>query len=209
MLVRLTLLLIPLLCFLLNRVDIIMRESLLCILDNIALEYILWRRIIVAVFENNLSTNHDQLCFRLETSGITLDKDMFLSNGMLGLDLHKECFKFRTSSEQQQQQQQQQQEKNTAVTNIILPRRYDAPFCFPERWHEVGRRGMLGKKWACRERRRLRQRNPIITTKNKRDLFRRLSNAQQSWERGRGKGEAIMKMHSIHIRFSPIQTLKI
>ena len=76
-------------------------------------------------FREHLSTNHDQLCFRLETSGITLDKDMFLSNGMLGLDLHKECFKFRTPSEQQQHQQQ---EKNTAVTNIILPRRYDAPF---------------------------------------------------------------------------------
>ena len=76
-------------------------------------------------FREHLSTNHDQLCFRLETSGITLDKDMFLSNGMLGLDLHKECFKFRTSSEQQQHQQQ---EKNTAVTNIILPRRYDATF---------------------------------------------------------------------------------
>ena len=55
-------------------------------------------------FREHLSTNYDQLCFRLETSGITLDKDMFLSNGMLGLDLHKECFKFRTSSEQQQHQ---------------------------------------------------------------------------------------------------------
>jgi hypothetical protein len=36
-------------------------------------------------FREQLSTDHDKICFRLETYGITLDKDIFLSNGRLAL----------------------------------------------------------------------------------------------------------------------------
>ncbi|MGK3752758.1 MAG: hypothetical protein ACI8RD_005063 [Bacillariaceae sp.] len=66
-----------------------------------------------------MSADHDEICFRLETYGITIDKDIFLSNGRLGLDWYNEWFKFRTSLEQQQHNQEG---KNTTVTNIILPR---------------------------------------------------------------------------------------
>jgi hypothetical protein len=70
-------------------------------------------------FREHFSTDHDEVCFRLETYGITIDKDIFLSNGRLGLDWYNEWFKFRTSLEQQQHNQEG---KNTTVTNIILPR---------------------------------------------------------------------------------------
>ena len=93
-------------------------------------------------FREHLSKNHDEICFRLETYGIIIDKEIFLPNGRLGLGWYKEWFQFRAAIERQDelqfQQQQHQQHHNhnhnqhhknkNIGTNMIFPRQYDVLF---------------------------------------------------------------------------------
>ena len=89
-------------------------------------------------FREHLSKNHDEICFRLETYGIIIDKEIFLPNGRLGLGWYKEWFQFRAAIERQDelqfQQQQRQQHHNqhhknkNIGTNMIFPRQYDVLF---------------------------------------------------------------------------------
>jgi len=50
-------------------------------------------------FREHYSTNHDEICFQLETFGIPIDKEIFLPNGHLGLKWYNEWIKCREQQE--------------------------------------------------------------------------------------------------------------
>jgi len=50
-------------------------------------------------FREHYSTNHQEICFQLETFGIPIDKEIFLPNGHLGLKWYNEWIKCREQQE--------------------------------------------------------------------------------------------------------------
>lgn len=71
----------------------------------------------------HIKTNHDELCFELDTYGIPIDKSIFLPNGHLGLDWHKEWLSIRyaiESSQRKQEHHQQQQHTSPQPPSSVL-----------------------------------------------------------------------------------------
>lgn len=113
-------------------------------------------------FREHYSKDHNDICFRLETYGIPIDKQLFKPNGQLGLIWYKEWINYRESQEKEDEENYKQQllrqlgksrDDNTdgddddatttptittPTTVTILPKKFDVLFGKGNIRHHVG-----------------------------------------------------------------------
>merc|ERR1712072_1210471 len=94
-------------------------------------------------FREHYYETHDNLCFKLETFGIPIERAIFLPNGRLGLSWYREWMKCLESREKEVEERTEKANSGrkgndvggegasavaTAGSDIILPRKFDVLF---------------------------------------------------------------------------------